>query len=180
MSTQKNKYYVRNLVIASLFLAMAFVLPFFTANDMQLGNMLCLMHIPILLCGFICGPIYGLGVGIIAPLLRSLILQRPPLMPTAVCMAVELAVYGLITGLMYKKLPKKTPYVYVSLVTAMLVGRLAWGAVKYAIMAFGTKAFTLSMFWTDGFVTAVPGIVVQLILIPAILAVYQKIMQKND
>ena len=103
----KSKTNVRTMILAAMFLALAYVLPFFTGQIPQVGAMLCPMHIPVLLCGFICGGPWGIAVGFIAPLLRSLTLGMPPMFPTAVCMAFELAAYGAVSGFLYKMLPKK-------------------------------------------------------------------------
>ena len=114
--------------LSALFLALAYVMPFLTGQIPEIGAMLCPMHIPVLLCGFICGWPWGLIVGSVAPLLRSVLTGGfPPMFPTAVCMAFELAAYGAVAGLMHKILPRTRPYIYVSLLTAMLVGRVVWG-----------------------------------------------------
>lgn len=160
---------IKNLTFSGISLAMCILLPFLTGNDMALGNALCLMHIPVLLCGFACGGLWGGAVGFCAPLIRSLIVSRPPLFPTAFAMAFELCVYGLIVGLLYKKFPKKTPYIYLSLICAMLSGRIVWGAVKYIIMGFGGDAFSLTIFANSVFVKSVLGIILQIVLIPPIV-----------
>ena len=95
------------MILSALFLALAYIMPFLTGQIPEIGSMLCPMHIPVLLCGFICGWQWGLAVGFVAPLFRSLILGMPPLFPVAVCMAFELAAYGLVAGMMHKILPKK-------------------------------------------------------------------------
>ena len=89
----------RNLVLAALFLALAFVLPMLTGHIPQVGNMLCPMHLPVLLCGFVLGGPWGLAIGFIAPLLRSVLFGMPPLFPTAISMAFELGTYGLVSVL---------------------------------------------------------------------------------
>ena len=98
---------VYKMVLAAMFLALAMVLPFLTGQIPQIGSALCPMHIPVLLCGFFCGPWYALAVGFIAPLLRFLIFGMPPIMPTGIAMCFELATYGFMVGFLYKKLPKK-------------------------------------------------------------------------
>ena len=115
------------LVYSALCLALALVLPFLTGQIPQVGQMLSPLHIPALLCGFLCGWPYGLAVGFIAPLMRSMIFTMPPMYPAAIAMAFEMAVYGTIAGLLYKRLPKKIPYIYVSLISAMIGGRIVWG-----------------------------------------------------
>ena len=102
-----KKQNLLKMILAALFLALAYVMPFLTGQIPEIGAKLCPMHIPVLLCGFICGPFWGLAVGFIAPLLRSLTLGMPPMFPTALCMAFELATYGLICGITYRLLPKK-------------------------------------------------------------------------
>ena len=116
---------IRKIVLAGLMIALAIILPFATGQIPQIGSMLLPMHIPVLLCGFICGWKYGLAVGFIVPLLRSMMFGMPPMM-TAIAMAFELAAYGVITGLLYKVLPGKKVKVYISLIVAMLVGRIVW------------------------------------------------------
>ena len=158
-----------NLALASMFLALAFVMPFLTGQVPQIGSMLCPMHIPVILCGFFCGWQWGIAVGITAPLLRSLMLGMPPLFPTAVCMAFELAAYAVVAALMHKHLPRKRPFVYLSLITAMLAGRVVWGAAMLVCMGLSGGTFTLGAFVAGAFVNAVPGIIVQLVLIPVLV-----------
>ncbi len=165
---------IRNLVLAALFLAMAFVLPFLTGQIPEIGSMLCPMHIPVLLCGFFCGWPWGLVVGLVAPLLRSVTFGMPPLFPTAVCMALELAAYGAVSGLMHKLLPRKKPYVYLSLITAMLVGRLVWGGAMYLCMGLQNGGFTLAAFLAGAVTNALPGIVAQIVLIPILVMLFDK------
>ncbi len=159
---------VKNLVIAALMLALCLVLPFLTGQVPQIGGMLCPMHLPVLLAGFLCGPWWALLVGLIAPILRHLLFGMPPLI-TAVAMCFELATYGLIAGLLYRALPKKTAYIYVSLVGAMLAGRVVWGVVMVLLTGLGKASFSWTIFLTNGFVNAIPGIILQLVLIPVLV-----------
>lgn len=170
------------LVLSALFLALAYVLPFLTGQIPEIGSMLCPMHIPVLLCGFICGWGYGLSVGIISPLFRSLILGMPPLFPTAVCMAFELAAYGFTAGIMHRTLPKKKPYIYVSLLTSMIIGRLVWGISMFICTSIKGGGFTLSAFIAGAFTNAVAGIAVQIAIIPLLVMVLEnpKILNKRD
>ena len=171
MKKNKNLY---KLVFSALFLALAWVLPFITGQVPEIGSMLCPMHIPVLLCGFLCGWQWGMTVGFIAPLFRSLTLGMPPLFPVAICMAFELAVYGALTGLLHKIFPKKKLYVYVSLFSAMVAGRLVWGAATYIFMGIKGNAFTLNAFLAGAVFNAIPGIILQLVLIPVIVAVLDR------
>ncbi len=157
-------------MLSALFLALAFIMPFLTGQIPEIGSMLCPLHIPVILCGFICGWPWGLAVGFIAPLLRSLTLGMPPFFPTAVCMAFELAAYGAISGLMHRALPNKKPYIYCSLLTAMLAGRLVWGASMFVCMGINGAGFTFAAFLAGAFTNAIPGIILQLVLIPILVA----------
>ncbi len=165
---------VKTLVLAALFLALALVLPFLTGQIPEVGSMLCPMHIPALLCGFFCGWPWGLAVGLIAPVLRSLLFGMPYMFPAAVCMAFELGTYGAISGLLYSRLPWKKPSIYISLLTAMVAGRLVWGAARFLCAGLDVSAFGLSAFWAGAVTTAIPGIIVQLILIPLLVMALEK------
>ena len=123
--------------------------------------MLCPMHFPILLCGFVLGGPWGLALGFAAPLLRSVLFGMPPMYPIAIAMAFELATYGAVAGFMYRKVQHTLPMIYATLVTSMVAGRLVWGAVRFVLAGLSV-------------LTAVPGIVAQLILIPLIVAALQK------
>ena len=176
--TNKN---TRNLVLSGLFIALGFVLPFLTMQIQQIGAALLPMHIPVLLCGFICGPVYGLAVGFITPLLRSAIMHMPPIYPIALAMAFELAAYGFLAGLFYKIFPKKPLYVYISLILSMLCGRIVWGLASLVLFGIKGNAFTLTLFIQGAFINAIPGIILQLVLIPLIILALQraKFIQNN-
>ena len=169
-----KKQSTKKLVLAALFLALAYLLPFLTGQIPEIGSMLLPMHLPVLICGFVCGWPYGLAVGFAAPLLRSFTLGMPPPFPTAVAMAFELAAYGVITGICYKKLPKKPLFLYVDILAAMIGGRIVWGAAMMICLGIKGGAFTWSAFLSGSVLSAIPGIVLQLILVPIIVAVLQK------
>lgn len=170
-----KKQAITNIALSAMFLSIGFVLPIFTSQIKEIGDTLLPMHIPVMLCGLICGWKYGFIVGLILPFIRSVVFSMPPIYPNAVWMATELAVYGLVIGLLYFIINRKnTIGVYISLVSAMLIGRLAWGIAKTILLGVSGKAFTFSMFMIGGFVDAVPGIIIQLVLIPLIMAVLNK------
>lgn len=170
---------IKKLTLSAMFLALAFVLPFFTGQIPQIGSMLCPMHIPVLLCGFFCGAPWGFGVGFIAPLLRSFTLGMPYMFPTAFCMAFELAAYGLVAGWLHKRLPKKKINVYISLISAMIIGRLLWGVVMFGCMGFDMSKFGFSAFLAGAVLNAVPGILLQVVLIPLLVITLEKIVAKE-
>lgn len=169
---------LRRLILAAMFLALALVLPFLTGQIQQIGNMLCPMHIPVLLCGFFCGPWYALAVGFIAPLLRFFLFGMPPLMPNGIAMCFELAAYGVTAGLLYKLLPKKKPYIYVSLIAAMLLGRIIWGVARVILLGLSKAPFGWAAFMSGAFVNAIPGIIVQIVLIPILVMALEKYTDK--
>lgn len=152
-----------------MFLALCMVLPFLTMHIPQIGAMLSPMHIPVLLCGFVCGTPYGAAVGFIAPLLRSVAIGMPPLVPTALAMSYELAAYGALTGLFFRMLPRKTVWLYVSLVMSQLLGRVVWGFASFVIIGIRGDTFAFGAFMTGAFIKAVPAIVLQLALIPPLV-----------
>lgn len=163
---QKNPIYP--LVLSSLMIALGIVLPFLTGSNPQLGSIFLLMHIPALLTGLILGPRYGLLVGLITPVLRSLLVSAPPLYPIALTMTFELGAYGFFIGFAKKYLPKKDLYFVLSLVISMILGRAVWGlaaAVFYPLAGFN---FSLSIFVKAAFITGLPGIGIQLIVIPVL------------
>lgn len=162
------------LTLAAFFLALAYVLPFLTGQIPEIGSMLCPMHIPVLLCGFLCGWPWGLAVGFIAPLLRSITLGMPPLFPTAICMAFELAAYGGISGWMYQILPKRKWSIFCSLFTAMVSGRIIWGAVMFLLLGISGGTFTFAAFLAGALTNAIPGIIVQIILVPILVMTLDK------
>ena len=170
----KTKSPARQIVLAALFLALAFVLPMVTGHVPQVGNMLCPMHFPVLLCGFVLGGPWGLAVGFVAPLLRSVLFGMPPMFPIAISMAFELATYGLVSGAMYRRVKHTLPMMYATLLTAMVAGRLVWGAVRFVLAGLTGGSFPFSAFLSGALLTAVPGIVAQLVLIPLLLTALQK------
>lgn len=166
-----------------MFMAIGLILPFITGQIQQVGNMLLPMHIPVLFCGLICGWQYGAIVGFILPLLRYLLFGMPPIFPTGVSMAFELAAYGAFIGLFMQLLSreksgsKSRSYIvnlYLSLAGAMLAGRIVWGIVRFILARATMQPFTLEMFMAGAFLTAVPGILIQLILIPAVMAALRR------
>ena len=165
---------IQKMIIASMLLALALVLPFLTGQIQTIGNMLCPMHIPVLICGFVCGWQYGFAVGFVAPLLRSVIFGMPVMFPAAVCMAVELAVYGTVSGFAYKKLPRVPLSVYLALFAAMILGRIVWGAAMFVCVGMIGGTFTITAFIASAFTNAIPGIILQIVAIPALIILLER------
>ena len=161
---------VQNLVFSALLLTVGLVLPFFTGQIPQIGSMLLPMHLPVLLCGLICGWKYGLAVGLIMPVMRSFLFGMPPMFPTAISMAAEMAVYGAVSGWLYSHSRWQCVLaLYRSLLAAMVAGRIVWGGVQVVLLGVSGGAFTWQMFIAGAFLNAIPGIILQLIFIPAMM-----------
>ena len=164
-----------NTALAAMFLAIGYVLPLFTGQIQQIGNMLLPMHVPVMLCGLICGWKYGLAVGFIMPITRSFIFGMPMLYPNAVGMAFELAVYGFTVGFLFSLSKRKCIIsLYVSLICAMLAGRAVWGMAMIVLLGIKGSVFTFSAFLAGAFLNAFPGIIIQLVLIPATMLVLDR------
>ncbi len=169
MERTSGKKYIQNLVISAMLMAVGIVLPFITGQIPQIGNMLLPMHLPVLVCGLICGWQYGGIIGFILPLLRYALFGMPP-MPNGIAMSFELASYGAIIGFLYNRSKWKCIVsLYRSLIIAMIGGRLIWGLVRVAMLGLMGNAFTWKMFMAGAFLNAVPGIIFQLIFIPALM-----------
>ena len=171
---------LRNTVLSAMFLALSFVLPFFTGQIQQIGSMLLPMHIPIILCSLFCSGKYGFLVGLIAPVMRSAIFNMPPMYPTAIAMSVKLAVLGFLVGFIYEKMKKQNiTSLYISLIISILISRLFWALAMCLLLGTGENGFTLSMFFTMAFVKAFPGIALQLVLVPAIVYLKESKLKFN-
>ncbi|MDE6712979.1 MAG: ECF transporter S component [Lachnospiraceae bacterium] len=167
---ETRKKPIINLTLAAMFMAIGLVLPFLTGQIKQIGSMLLPMHIPVFLCGLICGWQYGLIVGLILPILRSMLFGMPILFPTGIAMAFELATYGVVIGWLYSHSRWQCVIaLYRCMIMAMLSGRLVWGVVQILLLGINGNGFTWQMFIAGAFLNAIPGIILQLILIPAIM-----------
>ncbi len=159
------------IVWAAVCLALALVLPFLTGNIPAIGSKLCPMHLPVLLCGFLCGPVWGMVVGFVAPLLRSVLFQMPPFHNAAVPMAFELLAYGGVAGLCYKLLPGKKLFLWVDLLIAMICGRIVGVIAKiilFTALGMGGKLTAAALF--ASYVTdTIPGMITHIVLIPLIV-----------
>ena len=179
MNNNYNKTFdARRLTSSAVCLSLCMLLPFITGQNPMLGSALGLMHIPVLLCGFVSGPVQAAVVGLVAPIMRSAIFGMPPMMPMAFSMSYEMAAYGFISGALYKALPKKAVNIYVSLIIAMLLGRVVFGIAmaavtgatsSLAVFFAGAQAFTVS-----AFVDAVPGLILHVVLIPLLVMALRK------
>lgn len=163
----------KKLIYAALCVALGVVLPIAFHSIPNAGSIFLPMHIPVLLCGLICGWQLGLACGIMTPLLSSFITGMPPMayVPSMLC---ELAVYGLMAGILIKIIRTKKPIVniYVSLIIAMIAGRLTYGVLNAVIFRAGD--YSMSIWLASSFITSLPGIIIQLALIPILVYALQR------
>ena len=166
---------VKKLAVTAMLFAVGIVLPFMIGQIPAIGKMLLPMHIPVLLCGFIVGWQYGAVIGFLLPIVRGILFGMPPLYPNAVAMAFEMATYGFVSGFLYSHAKWQcTKMLYVSLIAAMLAGRLVWAFAEVVLLGIGGNMFTWNMFVAGAFLNAIPGIIVQLVLIPLIMVALKR------
>ncbi len=166
---------VKKLTLTAMFLAIGLVLPFLTGQIQQIGNMLLPMHIPVFLCALICGWRYGMPMAFVLPIMRSMLFGMPPLYPTAISMAFELATYALVAGFLYEKSRWQcTRALYRSMLAAMVAGRIVWGIAQIILLGLKGTAFTFEAFLAGVFLNAIPGILLQLMLVPAVMVALNK------
>lgn len=168
---------IRNMVFCALCIALGLVLPMAFHFIPNAGSIFLPMHIPVLLCGLLCGPYFGLLCGFLVPILSSILTGMPPapILPGMIC---ELAVYGAISGFMARKVKFKNELasVYVQLLTAMIAGRIVYGILN--ALVFHAGSYSMSIFIGTAFVTAFPGIVIQLLFLPSIVMLLNKVSHK--
>ncbi len=161
---------VKKIVITGLLIGLGLLLPTFF-HMFGAGTVMLPMHIPVLLCGLVCGMPYGAACGIILPLLSSAVTGMPPIFPTGLSMSLELCAYGLMCGLLYRRLGLN---IYVSLVGSMLAGRVVKGIASAVLLGMANKPYGLVAFLTESFVVALPGIIIQIIFVPLIVMALQR------
>ena len=169
------KVNLKKLTLTAMFLALGLLLPFAFGQLKQFGKMLLPMHIPVFLCSLICGWKYGLLLGFVLPLLRSALFSMPIFFPGACAMAFELAAYGFFADFIYSHLKKNISSLYISLILAMILGRIIWAIAQIILLGFIGKTFTFAAFVAGAFIEAFPGMILQLILIPLIIYKNEKI-----
>ncbi len=168
------------LVLSAMFLALGIILPFFTGQIPQIGNLLLPMHFIVFLCTYVCGWQYGTAIGFILPLLRSFMIGAPVLYPTAIAMSLELCAYGFIAGFIYQTAKRRNILmVYSSMIIAMICGRIVWGLAELFLLRIKSEVFTSEMFVLGAFINALPGILLQLILIPPIVSILNRRVYKT-
>ncbi len=177
ISIRKKRHtsqFSQNLLLSGICFLLCLLLPILSDHTNLLSPSLRLSHIPVLLCGFLCGWPYGLAVGFLSSLLRGLLFSIP-LVPDCLSLATELAAYGAMAGLMYHFLPKRLDSLYTALVISMITGRVLWGVTRLIFSLFGAPALTLEAFWSYAVTSGIPGIFLSLLVVPLLILAVQQI-----
>lgn len=160
----------KEMVLAGMFIALGVMLPIAFHAVGAAGPVFLPMHIPVLMAGFVLSPVFALIVGMVTPLLSSVLTGMPPLMPMAFIMMIELGIYGLVVSLLSKRLNS-----IFTLLTAMVVGRIAAGImVMILVNAVGIKFAPPLVYLKGAVITGIPGMIVQLVFIPALLVLVKR------
>ena len=169
------------LTVTGMLIAVGIILPFATSHGFGLpGNVLLPMHIPVFICGLLCGPLFGAAAGILLPLLNCILTGMPAPYPNMPLMICELCVYGLISGLLFCKTPlgKRKLGVYVSLLSAMICGRAVYGLAFHAFLLFDGDLKAASVM--GALITGLPGIVIQLLLVPGVVFAVERFLGRIE
>ena len=160
-------------IMTAMLIALCVVLPMAFHTIPGAGPMLLPMHIPVLLAGLICGPIFGFMAGLLGPFLSNALTGMPPgpLMPV---MMIELSVYGAVTGIMMKLVHtgRASADLYISLIIAMVAGRITAGVVQALIFFDGVYA--MNIWVATYFLTSFPGIVMQIVFVPSLFMALER------
>lgn len=168
-----NNNTTKKIIYTAVCIAIGIILPqvFHLIPISNVGSVLLPMHIPVLICGFICGYKYGAICGLILPFLSSILTGMPPLFPIGVSMMAELATYGVLTGILYEVTKGK---IFTSLLIAMLGGRIILGISNTLFMGLANMPYSIETFIVGSFVTALPGLIIQVMIIPPIIFALKK------
>ena len=153
----------KKLTRSGLLIALGIIIPYFFHIFGISGRIFLPMHFPPLLGGFLVGPLYGAIIGAVLPVLNSMI-SGIPQMPTMAFMVVELAVFGLVAGMLYRKFN-----LFISLIISMLVGRI----IYFILFALFIEFTNPLVYIFSGIASSLPGVIGQLLLIPAIVTVLE-------
>lgn len=165
---------VKRITLCAVCIALCYVLPI-AFHAVGLGSILSPMHIPVLLCGLLCGGGYGFMCGVIGPVVSHLLGGMPPLL-MLVRMIPELCVYGLAGGMAMKyiRTGRNTADIYISLAIAMVAGRVVGGIATAIFYTVTSGVYSIALWAASYFVESIPGIVAHLILVPVLVLTLQK------
>lgn len=171
----KSSVQLRKMILTALFLACGLLLPSLF-HALGAGTVFLPLHLMVLVCGFVCGWQWGLLCGAVLPLLSSALTGMPPLYPVALAMMCELAAYGALTGCLSRLLRKRKAGIYIALIGAMLGGRIISGLANSVLYGISGTPYGLQTFLAAAFVTSLPGIVIQLLLVPPLVLAIRRLL----
>lgn len=173
MNIRKN---TRNVVYAGVCIAIGLILPTLLGGIQNINSLLSPMHIPVLVSGFLCGPIIGAFVGFVTPLLRSVLFSMPP-MAVAIPMAFELMVYGIATGVLFKLLPKTNLFIFVNVFISMILGRVFYAIV---VTLLGSQQEAFFVYLVSFLTGAIITMVLHFIIVPPIIIILKRLGYLNE
>lgn len=159
------------MVTAGFMLALGILLPQLFGRVQVFGMTFLPMHLPVLICGAVCGGVYGAVCGALTPIICSLIFSMPPIYPTAVAMMFELCAYGVLIAVFYRRLHLN---IYPALILAMVGGRVVNGLANLFLLGVKGQPYAMETFFTAAFIKGIPGMILQIVLVPIIVLVLQK------
>ena len=164
----------KRTTLCAVCIALCYVLPI-AFHSVGLGSILSPMHVPVLLCGLVCGSGAGFLCGLVGPVLSSLLSGMPPML-MLVRMIPELCVYGLVAGLVMKRLHtgSNAKDVYISMVAAMIAGRIVGGIATAVFFIVTSGVYSVALWFTSYFVESIPAIAAHLVLVPVLVFSLQK------
>lgn len=167
---------IQKLIYTAIFFALGLVLPFLTMQIRTIGNMFLPMHLPVLLCGLLIGPINALIIGFLLPLTRSFIFGMPVFYPNAIAMSLEIATLGFFAGFFYLKKSKYNCIVelYKSIIISIIISRIVYILMMIFLMSFKDNNIAITAIFIRAFLTCIPGVIIELTLIPIILLALKK------
>jgi len=170
-----DKDKIKNLALSAMFFAMGIVIPFVFGQIPQVGSMLLPMHIPVFLCAFVCGWKYAVPMAVLLPIFRSVIFGRPNMYPEAVSIAFEMAAYAFIADFLYNHFKRQCmKSIYNCLFISMITGRIVRCIVQLFLLRLNEMPFTITQVLTGVIITGIPGIILQLILIPTTMFILNR------
>jgi hypothetical protein len=173
---------VKKITLTALFTALGILIPIVFHTNPMFGSVFLPMHITVIVCAMITGPYRGMICAALTAFISSIVTGMPPIYPVGVIMIFELITYASVAGILTKILIvriNKIAALYTALIAAMLAGRIIMGAASVIFIGLIGNGYSMKAFITAAFITALPGIIIQLAIIPWIILVLRKYLALN-
>lgn len=157
---------VKKACICSICAALCCVLPL-AFHAVGLGAAFSPLHLPVLLCALLCGPVYGGFCGLAGAVVSCLLTSMPSPFQL-IYMIPEVCTYGVIAGWLSGRVHtgRVLPDLWLSLIPAMLLGRVVGGAVQAVLYLSTAREYSLAL-WAGGYLAGtLPGAALQLAVLP--------------